>query len=61
MLLGLTAINWIILIPATLCWPAVGFVIYLIWRSSKRHTADDDARREALLEAAARQAPGPPS
>ena len=54
MLLGLTAINWIILIPATLCWPVVGVVLYLIWRSAKRHTTHDDAQREALLEAAAR-------
>ena len=37
MLLGLTALTWIILIPATLCWPAVGLVIYFIWRSAKRH------------------------
>ncbi len=58
-MLGLTALTWIILIPATLCWPAVGVLLYFIWRSAKRHTAHDDAQREALLEAAARPAAGP--
>ena len=60
MVLGLTAINWIILIPATLVWPLVGVVLYFIWRSAKRHDDVDKAQRQALLDAAAaaQQAPG---
>ncbi len=60
MALGLTAINWIILIPATLVWPLVGIVLYFIWRSAKRHGDVDKAQRQALLDAAAaaQQAPG---
>jgi flagellar basal body-associated protein FliL len=58
MVLGLTAINWIILIPATLVWPLVAIVLYPIWRSAKRHEHADEAQRRALLEAAAtKQAP----
>ncbi len=59
MVLGLTAINWIILIPATLVWPLVGVVLYFLWRSAKRHDDADAAQRRALLEAAAaaQQAP----
>jgi hypothetical protein len=63
MVLGLTAINWIILIPATLVWPLVGIVLYFIYKSAKRHEEHDDAQRQALLDAAAaaQQAPGPES
>jgi nitrogen fixation-related uncharacterized protein len=53
MVVGLTAINWIILIPATLVWPLVGIVLYFVWRSAKRHDDADSAQRRALLEAAA--------
>jgi hypothetical protein len=55
--LGLTALTWVILIPATLCWPVVGFLGYLIWRSAKRHGDADAAERRRLLEAAAQPAP----
>ena len=60
MVLGLTAINWIILIPATLVWPLVGVVLYFVWRSAKRHDDADAAQRRALLDAAAagQHAPG---
>jgi hypothetical protein len=55
--LGLTALSWVLLIPAVLCWPVVFFAGWLIWRASKRHAAEEDAQREALLEAA--RAPEP--
>jgi hypothetical protein len=42
--LGLTALTWLVLIPCTLCWPAVGVVLYLVHRSGKRH--DERARLE---------------
>ena len=59
MVLGLTALSWILLIPATMCWPVAGLIVYLVWRSAKRHEEIDAAQRKALLEAAARPAPGP--
>ena len=59
MVLGLTALTWIILIPATLCWPVVGIAVYFLWRWSKHHEEIDAAQRKALLEAAAQPAPGP--
>jgi heme/copper-type cytochrome/quinol oxidase subunit 2 len=60
MLLGLTALTWIILIPATMCWPVAGIFVYLLWRWSKKHEEHAEAERERLLEAAAvRTAPGP--
>jgi membrane protein implicated in regulation of membrane protease activity len=52
--LGLSALSWVLLIPAVAVWPLVGLVIYLIWRWAKRSTAEDEARRRALLEAAAK-------
>ncbi len=61
MLVGLTALTWVILIPATMCWPVAGFVVYLVWRSSKHHEEAADAERKRLLDAAAaaQAAPGP--
>ncbi|HEX4520343.1 MAG TPA: hypothetical protein VH063_12250 [Gaiellaceae bacterium] len=60
MLVGLTALTWVILIPATLCWPVAGFIVYLVWRSSREHEEHADAERKRLLEAAAaRTASGP--
>jgi hypothetical protein len=56
-LVGLTALSWVLLIPAVLCWPVVFFVGWMIWRWSKRHTEADDAQREALLEAASKPDP----
>jgi hypothetical protein len=55
--LALTALTWVILVPAVLCWPVVGVAGYLIWRSAKRHGDADNAQREALLAAAARSEP----
>jgi hypothetical protein len=49
-MLGLTAISWVVLIPAVLCWPVVVFILLPIWRSSKRHEAEEKAQREKLLE-----------
>ena len=51
-MLGLTALSWVLLIPAVLCWPVLGFAGYLIWRSAKRHGDADEAQRRALLDAA---------
>ena len=42
-MLGLSALSWVLLIPAVLVWPVVFVVGYLIWRSSKRHTEADEA------------------
>ncbi len=53
-MLGLTALSWVLLIPAVLCWPVVVVAGYLIWRWSKRHTEADEAQRRSLLEAAAK-------
>jgi heme/copper-type cytochrome/quinol oxidase subunit 2 len=53
MVLGFTAINWILLLASTLVWPLVAVVIYFIWRSAKRHGHADEEQRRALLEAAA--------
>jgi len=47
--LGLTALTWIILIPATLCWPAAGYLVYLVWRSGKRHDERERLEREQGL------------
>jgi hypothetical protein len=55
--LALTALTWVILVPAVLCWPVVGAAGYLIWRSAKRHGDADKAQREELLAAAARPDP----
>ena len=51
-MVGLTALSWLVLIPAVACWPVAGLVVYLVWRNAKHHHAADDAHREALLEAA---------
>jgi hypothetical protein len=58
-MLGLTALTWIILIPATMCWPVAGLIVYLVWRASKEHEESAEEQRQALLEAAAKAAPGP--
>jgi hypothetical protein len=57
--LGLTALSWVLLIPAVLCWPLVGLAGYFIWRWSKQHEEADAAERRRLLEAAARSEPEP--
>ena len=48
-MLGLSALTWVILIPATLCWPAVGVGFYFIWRSAKRHDEREAVERERAL------------
>jgi hypothetical protein len=58
--LGLTALSWVLLIPAVAVWPVVGFFIYLLWRWAKRSSEADEAQRKALLEAAAKQSEKPP-
>ncbi len=59
-MLGLSALSWVLLIPAVAVWPLVGLVIYLIWRWAKRSTEADEARRKALLDAAAVPPEEPP-
>ncbi len=46
MLLGLSALTWVLLIPATMCWPAAGVVVYLVWRHGKRHDERERLERE---------------
>jgi hypothetical protein len=58
--LGLSALSWVLLIPAVAVWPLVGLVIYLIWRWAKRSTEADEAQRRALLDAAAKPPEEPP-
>jgi hypothetical protein len=58
--LGLSALSWVLLIPAVAVWPLVGLVIYLIWRWAKRSTEADEAQRQALLDAAAKPPEEPP-
>jgi hypothetical protein len=41
---GLSAINWVVLIPATACWPVAGLVVYFVARSARRH--DEGEARE---------------
>ena len=49
MLVGLSALSWVILIPSTLCWPIVGYFGYRIFKSAKRHGDADRLERERLL------------
>ena len=58
-MLALTALSWVLLIPAVLCWPIVAFVGWRIWIWAKRHEEADAAERRRLLDAAAK-APSPP-
>ncbi len=60
MIVGWTALTWIILVPAVLCWPVAGFLVYLVWQSAKRHDEREAAERKRLLDAhAAAQASNP--
>jgi membrane protein implicated in regulation of membrane protease activity len=59
-LVGLSALSWVLLIPAVAVWPLAGLVIYLIWRWAKRSTEADEAQRKALLDAAAKPPEEPP-
>jgi hypothetical protein len=56
--LGLTALSWLLLVPAVLCWPVIGVAGYLVWRSAKRHGDADAAHRKALLERASQPVSG---
>lgn len=59
-MLGLTALSWLLLIPAVAVWPVVGIIVYFIWRWAKRSAEADEAQRKALLEAAKRPPEEPP-
>jgi hypothetical protein len=60
MLLGMTALSWLVFIPAVACWPIAGVIVYFVWRWSKHHEEEAEEQRRALLEAAARPASDPP-
>jgi len=51
MLLGITALTWLVLIPCVACWPIAGYVVYLVHRSGKRHDEREAAERERHLQA----------
>ena len=51
MLLGMTALTWLIAIPLVLAWPIAGFVIYLVYRSGKRHDEREALEREQAVPA----------
>lgn len=56
-ILGLTALSWLVLIPAVGCWPVAGYVAWRVWKWSKHHEEEAEAERHRLLEAAAQAAP----
>lgn len=45
-LLGLTPLTWLLAIPVILVWPAAGYILYLVYRSGKRHDAREALERE---------------
>jgi membrane protein implicated in regulation of membrane protease activity len=49
---GLSALSWVLLIPAVAVWPLVAVAVYLIWRWAKRSGEADEAQRRSLLDAA---------
>lgn len=59
MLLGMTALTWVILIPAVGCWPAAGYLVYRINRSGKRHEEHAEHERAELMAAHAPAADAP--
>ena len=59
-MLGLSALSWVLLIPAVAVWPVVGVAVYLIWRWAKRSGEADEAQRKALLDSAAKRPQEPP-
>ena len=59
-MLGLSALSWVLLIPAVAVWPVVGVAVYLIWRWAKRSGEADEAQRKALLDSAAKRREEPP-
>ena len=59
-MLGLSALSWVLLIPAVAVWPIVGAAVYLIWRWAKRSGEADEAQRKALLDSAAKRREEPP-
>jgi hypothetical protein len=58
--LGLSALSWVLLIPAVAVWPLAAVVVYLIWRWAKRSGEADEAQRRSLLDAAAKPPEEPP-
>jgi len=51
MLLGMSALTWVILIPAVGCWPAAGYLVYRINRWGKKHEEHAELERAQLLAA----------
>ena len=63
-MLAMTPLSWLVFIPAVLCWPGAGAIVYVVWKKSKHHEESAEAQRAALIEAAARstaETGGPPS
>jgi hypothetical protein len=51
MLLGMTALSWIILVPAVACWPAAGYLVYRVHQAGRRHDEREALERARLLAA----------
>ena len=51
MLLGMTALTWLVLIPCVAVWPVAGYVVFLVHRSGKRHDEREAAERDRRLKA----------
>ena len=63
-MLAMTPLSWLVFIPAVLCWPVAGVIVYYVWKKSKHHEESAEEQRKALLEAAARSTAepnGPPA
>jgi heme/copper-type cytochrome/quinol oxidase subunit 2 len=58
-MLALTPLSWLVFIPAVLCWPVAGVIVYYVWKKSKHHEEEAEAQRRALLEAHARATADP--
>ena len=60
MLLGMTALTWLILVPAVGCWPAAGYLVYLVNRSGKRHEEREATSASGCSSAHATRSGGAP-
>jgi heme/copper-type cytochrome/quinol oxidase subunit 2 len=60
-MLAMTPLSWLVFIPAVICWPIAGAIVYIVAKRSKHHEEEAEEQRRALLEAAARAAADPGS
>ncbi len=51
----MTALTWVILVPAVGCWPAAAYLVFLVHRSGKRHAEQEAIERARLLAAHANE------